>query len=202
MYYDETIVEEKYELRDTKSFGLKHINLSDVESLNNKEYYQYLTDHQDEYLMAKLIVSSNENLLSKKTGKPILYNFNSSSPTLVYIADLHVIMNYYLKDLRNIDPEYISAEKISNNNDKMRNDIICKVKEGEPVLASVKKRRKGIGNWEGHICIIYDYDAVEDELYTHLLMQPEYNESRIYNHVKLSSFYERIEYPICLEIKE
>ena len=47
-----------------------------------------------------------------------------------------------------------------------------KLKAGNPVLLAVKN-----GRGTGHICIVYDYDAQEDELYASLLMRPEYAEN-------------------------
>lgn len=62
------------------------------------------------------------------------------------------------------------------------------------LLLSVKN-----GYGTGHICIVYDYDESEDELYAHLLMQPEYNDSRLYNHIKLSSFYKKLKFPVYIQ---
>lgn len=199
--FDENLVEEKYQLRNKKSFGLKHINLSDVEALNNVEYYDFLKTNQDEYLMAKLIVSSNERFLTD-SGNTILYAANSKSPMELYDGsesrfidsdcEVQVVMNYYLHELMGFQSDYICAKQLPLNRDL----IIQKIQEGVPVLAAVKN-----GRGTGHICIIYDYDEIEDELYAHLLMQPEYNESRLYNHIKLSSFYKKMKYPVYIEIK-
>lgn len=199
LIFDDNLVEEKYQLRNKKSFGLKHVNLYDVENLSNVEYYAFLKANQDEYLMAKLIVSSNERFLTD-TGESFLYAANSNKPMELYDGsnsrfidsdcEVQVIMNYYLHELMGFSSDYISAKQLPTNRDL----IIQKIQEGIPVLAAVKN-----GYGTGHICIIYDYDEIEDELYAHLLMQPEYNESRMYKHVKLSSFYKTMKYPVYIE---
>lgn len=201
LFFDENIVEEKYELRDVESFGLKHIELSDVENLDNYEYYDFLKTNQDKYLVAKLIVSANERFLDS-SGDTILYRFKNKNPMMLFYgsqsrfstcsSETQFIMNYYLHELRGFSKDYITVNKITTKRDV----IIEKIKMGIPVVISVLKSSKG----SGHTCIVYDYDEVEDEIYGHLLMMPEFNDSRIYNHIKITTFYKYIREPLVLEI--
>lgn len=206
IYFDDTIVDSKYELRneeDKSSPGLVKMEYAEVKDLDNYQYYKYLVQNQEKYLQAFLIVQVNEHwakTLENGDKQYFFYHFNSDSPCTVgdgYLShfsngecEVQVFMNYYLQDLMGFDKDYIHVDCLEKEWwQSTRSVIIKKVKQGIPVFVSARK------NKSGHRCIIYDYDEEENELYANLMQMDNLR------HVKVSLFSDELEYPLVISTK-
>lgn len=207
IYYDDTIVDSKYELRDpldTTSPGLRKMDYAQVKDLDNYQYYKYLRENQDNYLQAFLIYQINElyaEPVDEETTKYYFYHFNSDYPCTVgedhwtsnfrdADCEIEIFMNNYLHKFMSFDKEYIHVDRLTagNSSKSARSLVIEKVKQGIPVSVSIKQKKSG------HRCIAYDYDEEEDELYVNTLTMENFR------HVKLSLLGSTVRNPLVVVI--
>lgn len=190
MYYDysfdDSLIDERYEDRSEKPYGLNRIDRQDVSGYEATQYYDYLVDHTDDYFQAYLIVEANKkfSLFDPHSASPFALNYGSMSRLSDYYEEAHAVLDYYIHDLRGYSEEQYSVRRIKEN---IRDTVIDKVKEGVPVLMSVSRKGK-----EHHLLICYDYDEDEDELYANALWTDNCN------HLKLSSLYDTMTAPIYI----
>lgn len=142
--------------------NITKFNNKSAVSIDNYEYLDTIASMTSYSFHAKLIY---------KAYIHGFYDFDNDEPLLSTLYKRTTVLNDYLtsnlgyKKDEDYTIEYIDKELYPDESDKVRKYAIEQVKNGYPVIISVKKDKSSDS---GHALVVYDYDEDTDQLYGHM----------------------------------